>query len=130
MESDVKTIISPLKITPSSDLNGPLNIFICNQEKENICIICLDGNNLIKNSRCSCIYYFHKECMKKIETPHKCILCKKISNETTTIQININIPVQPELSPNNTENEQINCLSIIICLIILTGIIIGIYYTF
>ena len=77
MASDIKIHISPLKNTPSSCLNGSLNLFIGELQKENRCIICLDSDNLIKNNRCSCIYYFHTSCIEKVETPNQCILCKK-----------------------------------------------------
>jgi hypothetical protein len=110
---------SPLHLSPSPGLNGSLNIFIGEIQKDNTCIICLDGGNLIKNNKCSCIYYFHDECIKKIENPTQCILCKRKFNE-----------LQNSNSANDNQNNEACCGSIIIFLILLIGIIIGIYSTY
>jgi hypothetical protein len=51
-------------------------VVIVAEEQEPECIICLEPKNLIVNTRCSCIYSYHAECMKKTERP-TCLLCNK-----------------------------------------------------
>jgi hypothetical protein len=123
MSSDVKIHTSPLQIIPSSSLDGSLNIFIGEVDKDNICIICLDSDNLIQNNKCSCIYYFHQSCMEQIENKNQCILCKK--------EIDI---VQPSSMPNNQinltiqiENSTSCCCSLFICMVLMIAIIVVIY---
>jgi hypothetical protein len=52
---------------------------------ENVCIICLDTADLIKNTRCQCVYYYHADCITMLPSPDTCILCK-----TSFTNININ----------------------------------------
>lgn len=125
MQSDVKINTSPLKIIPPSDLNGPLNIFIGEVNKENTCIICLDSENLIKNDRCSCIYYFHPNCIEQIINPNQCLLCKKELNAIQhnplhTNQINLTIHI---------EDSQSFCCSVFLCVLLSLIIFAGIYTT-
>ena len=54
-----------------------INFLQNSDEKSDECIICLNPGNLIKNGRCSCIYFYHKECNDKTEYPNRCLLCKK-----------------------------------------------------
>lgn len=90
--SEIKITQSPLRRIPSPSLDGALNLFIGAAESDNSCIICLEAGELIKNNRCTCIYYFHLHCMEQIECPNKCILCKKeIDFSPLTQQINYTI---------------------------------------
>jgi hypothetical protein len=126
MSSDVKISISPLKNTPSPCLNGSLNIFIGEVQKDNRCIICLDSEKLIKNNRCSCIYYFHTSCIEQVENSEQCILCKKNfitinSNPMHTNQINLTINV--EESQWSSHSICISMVLVLIVCIIISSII-------
>lgn len=119
MSSDVKTHSSPLKIIPSPDLNGSLNIFIGNIQKENTCIICLDSDNLIQNDRCSCIYHFHQSCIEKIKKPNHCILCKKEWGIAKENEQDINIRINVQHNPS--------CCSVLLCFFLLGVLFVCIY---
>ena len=124
MSSDIKITASPLQIIPSPCLNGSLNIFIDKVNAENTCIICLDSDNLIKNNRCSCIYYFHQNCIKKLEKTNKCILCKKEqikSDRTSNNQINLIIHI---------EESQSCCCSLCLCIGLIVIIVMATYSIF
>ncbi len=103
---------SPLHIIPSSSLDGSLNIFIPAKEKENACIICMDGENLIKNDKCSCIYYFHESCISKLEKSNQCLICRKIA---------------PSSSNNNEDADNCSRSQFMCHLFILIGIFCGIF---
>ena len=62
------------------------------------CIICLDsGNDVMKNTRCSCVYHIHKLCLEAIN-PKKCPLCRK--------------DIKQSLPPTVEEDETWCCLFI------------------
>jgi hypothetical protein len=52
-------------------------VVIVAKEQEPECIICLQPDNLVVNTRCSCIYNYHIECLKQTERPTICLLCNK-----------------------------------------------------
>jgi hypothetical protein len=54
-----------------------INFLQKSDEQSDECIICLHPGNLITNVRCSCVYFYHKECNDKTEYPNRCVLCKK-----------------------------------------------------
>ncbi len=116
---------SPLHIIPSSSLNESLNIFIAPVEKDNTCIICLESDNLIKNNKCSCIYYFHLSCIEKIEKPNQCILCKKELQVEPMQQTSMNYNIQ--INNNNELLPMYLCITII-GIILLLGIISGFFF--
>jgi hypothetical protein len=105
-------IKSPLDVIPSrSQRATDTNIFIAKKEKDNACIICLDEDDLIKNNKCSCNYYFHQACVNKLPKPNQCLLCKKNT--------------QPHDSNDNDLCSYIACY-IIFIVIILSVLFIGI----
>jgi hypothetical protein len=45
-----------------------------NQES---CIICLEGGrNVLANVRCRCLYWYHTECMKRVQRNTQCPMCR------------------------------------------------------
>ena len=58
-------------------------VVIIEQEPE--CVICLEPKNLVANTRCSCVYHYHKPCMY-MAGEAACILCKKKFNLSHSIQ--------------------------------------------
>ena len=76
--------------------------------KPNECIICLEKDNLIKNLKCDCIFYYHPSCYAEwlFQTKnYSCILCKK--------EIDFNCPepsknlITKMLTNNNVQNINI-----------------------
>ena len=72
-------IRNPMLIAvPKSE--SPVTIVVQIMAVENekpTCIICLDsGNDVMRNTRCSCIYHIHTHCFDILE-PKKCPLCRK-----------------------------------------------------
>ena len=90
------------------------------------CLFCLDDTGEIINTSifgCSCVYYYHKNCMKTWVL-HKmiCPICKSSLGDKQ------NIVVITSHSPQRIPIDRPTC-SILIILVILLALLLGIIYS-